>query len=83
MEPVDKKHGTTCARGWHPGRLEARTDHALLKENLARIDAEHMPACLESSNPNNNHRYESVGFVAVTSFQAPGRWPCRNRNVAQ
>jgi GNAT superfamily N-acetyltransferase len=44
---------------------------ALLKENLARIDAEHMPAYLESSNPGNNHRYESVGFVSVASFRAP------------
>jgi GNAT superfamily N-acetyltransferase len=48
---------------------------ALLEENLARIDAEHMPAYLESSNPNNNHRYESVGFVAVSSFHAPGDGP--------
>lgn len=48
---------------------------ALLEENLTRIDAEHMPAYLESSNPNNNHRYESVGFVAVTTFQAPGNGP--------
>ena len=48
---------------------------ALLKENLARIDALHMPAYLESSNPDNNHRYESVGFVAVVSFQAPGDGP--------
>ena len=44
---------------------------ALLKENLLRIDAERMPAYLESSNPGNNHRYESVGFVSVVSFQAP------------
>ena len=48
---------------------------ALLQENLARIDAEHMPAYLELSNPHNNHRYESVGFVAITSFQAPGDGP--------
>jgi ribosomal protein S18 acetylase RimI-like enzyme len=48
---------------------------ALLKENLARIDAERMPAYLESSNPGNNHRYESVGFVSVVSFQAPGDGP--------
>lgn len=48
---------------------------ALLEENLTRIDSEHMPAYLESSNPNNNHRYESVGFVAVTTFQAPGNGP--------
>ena len=48
---------------------------ALLEENLARIDAEHMPAYLESSNPGNNHRYEAVGFVSVASFQAPGDGP--------
>lgn len=48
---------------------------ALFEENLARIDAEHMPAYLESSNPANNHRYESVGFVPVASFQAPGDGP--------
>ena len=47
----------------------------LLKENLARIDAQRMPAYLESSNPGNNHRYESVGFVTVASFQAPGEGP--------
>jgi hypothetical protein len=34
-----------------------------------------MPAYLESSNPSNNHRYESIGFVAVTTFQAPGNGP--------
>jgi len=44
---------------------------ALLRENLARIDALHMPAYLESSNPINNHRYESVGFKPVTSFRSP------------
>jgi GNAT superfamily N-acetyltransferase len=48
---------------------------ALLKENLRRIDAEHMPAYLESSNPDNNHRYESVGFIKVISFQAPRNGP--------
>ncbi len=48
---------------------------ALLQENLARIDAEGMPAYLESSNPGNNHRYESLGFVPVASFQAPGDGP--------
>jgi GNAT superfamily N-acetyltransferase len=48
---------------------------ALLRENLGRIDRERMPAYLESSNPNNNHRYESLGFVPVVSFQAPGGGP--------
>ena len=48
---------------------------ALLRENLARIDAERRPAYLESSNPQNNPRYEALGFTPVVSFQAPGEGP--------
>jgi len=48
---------------------------ALLGENLARIDAMGSPAYLESSNPLNNHRYEALGFVSVTRFQAPDNGP--------
>ncbi len=48
---------------------------ALLRENLARIDLEGIPAYLESSNPQNNPRYESLGFVPITSFRAPGDGP--------
>ena len=48
---------------------------ALLKENLARLDSIRMPAYLESSNPINNQRYESVGFAPVVSFQAPNNGP--------
>ena len=48
---------------------------ALLKESLARIDASHMPAYLESSNPANNQRYEALGFVPVVCFRAPGDGP--------
>jgi GNAT superfamily N-acetyltransferase len=36
----------------------------LLTESLARIDRLGAPAYLESSNPANNKRYESVGFTA-------------------
>jgi len=36
---------------------------ALLKENLARIDALGAAAYLESCNPANDNRYASVGFV--------------------
>ena len=38
---------------------------ALLADNLASIDEQHAAAYLESSNPANNDRYESVGFVSV------------------
>ena len=47
----------------------------LLKDGLARIDVENMPAYLESSNPINNHRYETVGFSPVATFQTPGDGP--------
>jgi predicted GNAT family acetyltransferase len=43
----------------------------LLAENLARIDAEGMPAYLESSNPVNDRRYEGVGFERVGEFSTP------------
>jgi GNAT superfamily N-acetyltransferase len=43
----------------------------LLSENLARIDEEEMPAYLESSNPENDKRYERVGFERVGEFSTP------------
>jgi GNAT superfamily N-acetyltransferase len=42
---------------------------ALLAENLAAIDAENRPAYLESTNPANDHRYESLGFRRVGAFE--------------
>jgi GNAT superfamily N-acetyltransferase len=44
----------------------------LLAGCLDRIDAEGAPAYLESCNPANNKRYESVGFVARDTFEAGG-----------
>jgi ribosomal protein S18 acetylase RimI-like enzyme len=62
--------------------LATQTEHrgrglgmALLRENLMRIDSEHMPAYLESSNPANNKRYQSAGFEKIIAFQAPGHGP--------
>lgn len=46
---------------------------SLLAENLARIDEEGMPAYLESSNPDNDERYERVGFRRVGEFSTPDR----------
>jgi ribosomal protein S18 acetylase RimI-like enzyme len=44
---------------------------ALLRENLARVDAEHMPAYLESTNPVNLDRYRALGFQDVGEFGPP------------
>ena len=43
----------------------------LLRHDLARMDAERVPSYLESSNPGNDTRYGSVGYVAVGSFTHP------------
>lgn len=44
---------------------------ALLAENLARIDCEHMPAYLESTNPAKIARYERVDFTRHGEFSTP------------
>jgi hypothetical protein len=50
---------------------------ALLADNLARIDSEGMPAYLESSNPENDPRYERLGFERAGEFERPdGRLTC-------
>lgn len=48
---------------------------ALLRTTLQRIDEEGVPAYLESSNPANDARYRSVGFVPRDRFHAPGPDP--------
>lgn len=45
---------------------------ALLRENLARVDAEHAPSYLESTNPINLARYEALGFHTIGEFAPPG-----------
>ncbi len=64
---------------YYLGLLGTRPDHrgkglgmALLRENLARIDTEAMPAYLESTNPVNLFRYERLGFARVGGFTLPG-----------
>jgi len=62
--------------------LGTHTDHrgsgigmSLLAENLSRLDAVGMPAYLESTNPANLRRYESVGFVVCGAFDLPEGGP--------
>ncbi len=44
---------------------------ALIRDNLARIDAEHRPAYLESTNPANLPRYEALGFEPRSTLGPP------------
>lgn len=73
--PRTEPHYYLSLLGNHQEQKGRGLGMALLRENLARIDIERMPAYLESSNPANNPRYESVGFVPIVSFQAPGDGP--------
>jgi GNAT superfamily N-acetyltransferase len=59
--------------GTHPVHAGRGIGMRLLGESLTRIDREHRPAYLESSNPLNNHRYERHGFAKVGEFRPPGR----------
>jgi len=69
--PRERPHYYLSLLGTHPEHRGKGLGMALLAENLALIDAEGMPAYLESSNPVNDARYESVGFVKVGEFTTP------------
>lgn len=73
--PRTEPHYYLSILACHPEHAGRGLGMALLKENLARIDAQCLPAYLESSNPVNNQKYESVGFKAISSFQTPGNGP--------
>jgi hypothetical protein len=45
---------------------------ALIRDNLACVDAEHVPSYLESTNPVNLPRYEALGFRRIGEFAPPG-----------
>lgn len=44
----------------------------LLREGLKRVDAEHLPAYLESSNPRNVSLYERHGFEVLATVEVEG-----------
>jgi GNAT superfamily N-acetyltransferase len=73
--PRDEAHHYLSLLGTQPAHRGRGLGMALLEENLARIDAERMPAYLESSNPANDHRYQALGFVPVVTFHAPDDGP--------
>lgn len=68
-----------AGRFYHLEWWATHRDHAgrgfgasLITENLARVDAEHLPSYLESTNPVNLPRYESLGFRKIDEFTPPG-----------
>lgn len=73
--PRSEPHYYLSLLGTHPDHRGKGIGMRLLAHDLALIDAEHMPAYLESSNPANNRRYESVGFQAIGGFTYPRNGP--------
>ena len=73
--PRNEPHYYLSLLGTHPDHRGKGIGMALLEHDLGLIDAEGLPAYLESSNPANNDRYAAVGFQAVGEFAYPGGGP--------
>ncbi len=70
--PRAEPHFYLSLLGTHPDHRGKGIGMRLLAHGLEQIDAEHLPAYLESSNPSNDHRYASVGFEPHGEFCYPG-----------
>jgi len=69
--PRDRPHYYLSLLGVGPDHRGQGLGMALLAENLKRLDSENVPSYLESSNPENNHRYERLGYRQVGEFSTP------------
>jgi GNAT superfamily N-acetyltransferase len=66
--PGDEPHYYLSLWGTHRDEAGRGLGTHLMHECLAGIDAEHMPAYLESTNPRNLPRYEALGFRPRDEF---------------
>ncbi len=69
--PRERPHYYLSLVGTHPDHRGRGLGMALLAENLRDMDSEGVPAYLESSNPDNNRRYERLGFRPIGEFTTP------------
>jgi GNAT superfamily N-acetyltransferase len=69
--PDGPPHYYLSLLGVHPEHRGKGLGMALLAENLRGMDAEGVPAYLESTNSGNDKRYESVGFARAGEFSTP------------
>lgn len=70
-QPTDRPHFYLSLLGTHEDSRGRGIGMGLLTENLRRVDALHMPAYLESTNPVNDARYQRHGFEPMGSFTVP------------
>jgi len=68
--PQDEPHAYLSLLATRPEHRGKGSGQRLLADDLARFDADGVPAFLESTNPANDHRYERAGFRRVGGFEA-------------
>jgi GNAT superfamily N-acetyltransferase len=73
--PSAEPHYYLTLLGTHPDHRGQGIGMRLLARNLDLVDAAHLPAYLESTNPANNRWYASVGFEPHGEFCYPGGGP--------
>jgi ribosomal protein S18 acetylase RimI-like enzyme len=73
--PRQPEHYYLSLLGTHPEHRGSGLGMDLLRANLALLDAEGSPAYLESTNPSNLGRYESVGFQVADTIRLPAGGP--------
>jgi GNAT superfamily N-acetyltransferase len=69
--PRERPHYYLSLLGTHPAHRGRGLGMGLLADNLARIDEEGAHVYLESSNPENDARYERLGFRKIGEFSTP------------
>jgi len=70
LHHIEEPHWYLPMIGVDPSRQGQGLGSALLAHALARCDAEHMPAYLESSNPATVPLYQRHGFRVTAEIQA-------------
>jgi len=73
--PHEEPHYYLSLLGTHRAHAGRGLGMQLLRDCLAQIDREGMPAYLESTNPVNIPRYEALGFVQIGTFSSPAGGP--------
>lgn len=71
----DEPHWYLAVIGSDPTARGTGLGQALMRSRLDRCDAEHAPAYLESSNPDNVPYYQRFGFVITGEIQLPDGGP--------
>ena len=68
--PDEPAHMYLSLLATHPDHRGQGIGQQLLAEDVARFDADGLPAYLESTNPANDHRYARAGFRPVGRFRS-------------